>query len=608
MTSKPKKFVINYPPAIEKFMKEQDLPKWYRGLSTFQLEAASSLHVNLRDDMQQETTHRTLNCLMRLGLEPPVNSRRIKLVMKLSQGQDLAFLWFLMDLYYKNACNHCTHPVDVYNVNEQICFSAIAHLDLITTLREMDSHLPMQPYQNRGEKPKKEAKPIKPMKNITSPYLQKQVRPKREKPISYYKGKNIVPNFSEYSIYSDLYYQVPNEKNRWYTTYNFQQGKRFMNQIINQAFDEIFNCLASGYDLDYLIRTKYENAFCIVHRGDDYKKALKRAQEIVRIKENLTAHLDVAAGRVEQSKKRVTREVLKEADAINTQREGCKKKERPPIKITRQPLPPSYVKNAQSPTLPFYFKAPTDHTTYSFNFPMIFRDLISNPKSIKCCINKAMHVDCDVDEDQAVQMMCKEMWYKVVSDKKKTMSAEKKNQVKKAAPSTPSYNFERLSYYDPRDSNLMDEMLQESIRNMRKNNTFVLASLPDVHKLPILREWIRVRYGFSYTPAEIAQSVTQSKMVLWNMSKVTFKKPFTPAISDFSLKQIINFACQPLLREKASKVYGQYSHDVKFIIMDMARIFWEAMKPYQCSMGPPRDTFFAYAPGNMGNIFMFRPS
>lgn len=605
MTSNPNKFEIIYHHTIQEFMKEQDLPKWYRGLSKFQLEAASSLHVNLRDDMEQDTTHRTQQCLMRLGLEPAINNKKIKLVMKLSKGQDLAFLWFLMDIYYKNACDNCSHPVYVYNVNEQICFSAIAHLDLITTLREMDTHLPRQPYQYH-EQLIKEPKPIKPTKNTISPYQQKLVRPKQKKPIAYFQGKPIVPNFKEYSVYSKAYYIVPNETNRWYITYKFQHGKRFLNQIVNDAVDEIFRCLSTGCTLNYLLTTKYKNAFCLVHKGDGERKALQRAKEIVRIKENLTAYLDVSAGGVEQSKKRVTRELFQEADDINKKRGGCQRKVRPSNPTSKQSPPASYVKNFNSPTHPFYFKGPTDHSPYSFNFHMIFRELISNRKSMNYCINKAMNMDCDIDEDQAVKMVCKEMWYKAMNETKKTLAAEKKKQMQKAARTT--YHFKSLSYYDPRDSNLMDEMLQECIRNMRKNNKFVLASLPDVHKLPILREWIRARYGFSYTPAEIALSVKQSKMVFANMKKVTFKKPFSPAIIDFSLEPIITFACQPLLREKAAKVYGRYSHDVKFIIMDMARIFWEAMKPYQCPLGPPRDTFFAYAPGYMSGIFMFRPS
>uniref|UniRef100_T1GX88 DUF4770 domain-containing protein n=1 Tax=Megaselia scalaris TaxID=36166 RepID=T1GX88_MEGSC len=327
MSSKPEKFTINYPKLVKEFMRELDLPKWYRGLSSFQLEAASTLHLNLRDDMQQETTHRTRGCLLQLGLDPPVPHKNIKLVMKLSKGQDMAFLWFLMDLYYKNACDNCAHTVDVYNINEQICFSAIAHLDMITTLREMDYRLPKQPYKYKGFKkpePKKESQ----HRNI-NPYLQKLVKPNPPKVKKFDAGSKIVPNFSEYKSYSDIYYVVPNEKNRWFTEYKFQKGKRFLNKIINDVINEIFNCLQSGYTMEFLLKTKYKDTFCLTHRFCEEQKALRKAQKIVRIKETLTAYLDVAEGRKEQSKKRVARGLTKEVDTIQTN--DCKKPPRKPL-------------------------------------------------------------------------------------------------------------------------------------------------------------------------------------------------------------------------------------------------------------------------------------
>lgn len=600
------KFTINYPKAIENFMKEQDLPNWYRGLSKFQLEAASDLHLNLKDDMQQETTHRTRDCLLKLGLDPPVSSKQIHLIMKLSKGQDLAFLWFLMDIYYKGACKDCAHPVDVYNVNEQICLSAIAHLDLIPTLRELDMRLPKQPSQ-KNKQSKKDVKKIitKQNKNI-SPYRQKLVRPKEQKIKPYHKGKNIVPNFSEYISYSDIYYQVPNEKNRWYANYTFNPGRRFLNHIMNEVIDQIFDTLSNGCDLNELLNTKYKNVMCLRHRGASAKNDFAKAQEMFRKKEALMAQCDPSAGRKEQSRKRINRDLSKEVDAMRQMNPACEKK--PNLPIPNVKLNPSSVKDVDSPTFSFYFKAPTSNAPYAFNFPMIFKDLQSNRKLITQCINKAINMDCDIDLNVAIQMVCKEMWYKTVNDVRKAKALEEQKKAKNKKDPKAPHTFDDLDYYDPRDAALMGDMLKTTIDEIRSNPKFVLASLPDVHKFPILKEWIRVKYGFSYTPEEIAESVKKSHIVFTKMHKVTFKKPNTPRVQDFSLQQVITYACQPQLREKAGKVYNQYTHDVKYIIMDMARIFWEAMKPYQCTMGPPRETFFAYAPGNMANIFTFRPN
>lgn len=83
-------------------LKDRYGPDWYTELSYAQMEAADHLHTGLRDDREQATTHRCQRLLRTLGLHPPQSAARIQTVIEMSRANDMAFLWFLMELYYSD--------------------------------------------------------------------------------------------------------------------------------------------------------------------------------------------------------------------------------------------------------------------------------------------------------------------------------------------------------------------------------------------------------------------------------------------------------------------------------------------------------------------------
>lgn len=242
---------------VDKYMRSIDVPDWYRGLSSFQYRAARNLLYAIRDDLEQDTSHRVREILNTIGLRPPLSKKNVRFVMKLSRGNDLAFLWFLKDLYY-------TTQEPGYNTNEQLILSCIAYLDLIFTIRGLDNLLPTGQPPKKTPPKRKMSKividrlsrrklqysrllPRKLTKQTGSfnkqyklPYLERQRRPRPfGKSLTAYPPENVIQlKFLE--VFKDPNYVIPNESSRWFSNYEPNEGRKTANSLVNQSLDEIF--------------------------------------------------------------------------------------------------------------------------------------------------------------------------------------------------------------------------------------------------------------------------------------------------------------------------------------------------------------------------------
>ncbi|XP_036334570.1 uncharacterized protein LOC118745153 [Rhagoletis pomonella] len=236
---------------IETFVRNADVPKWYRGLSSFQLTAASQLQYAIRDDLEQGTTHRVKALLDRIGLRPTLGESQIRFVMFLSGANDLAFLWFVKEMYYNSDNTN-------YSVNEQLIFSSIARLDLVFTLRGLDRVLPPQQPTKREIRRMKIAEQKNAKKRLQNASSSSENRTVTSIRIKYklpYFDELVRPRLYEHSLIShppacrsesahkdirDLTYVTPNEGNRWFAEYNLQPGKRTGVQMLTEKINEMF--------------------------------------------------------------------------------------------------------------------------------------------------------------------------------------------------------------------------------------------------------------------------------------------------------------------------------------------------------------------------------
>uniref|UniRef100_A0A1B0G7X4 Uncharacterized protein n=1 Tax=Glossina morsitans morsitans TaxID=37546 RepID=A0A1B0G7X4_GLOMM len=219
---------------VASFLRKRDLPGWYRALSKFQTRSINELHKFLSDDYDQQTTHRTAHCMRQLGLHPPVSSENLRIILELSKANDLAFLWFLMERHYQKTKRCACHEEELddtkqtYSINEQLIMTAISHLDMVTTMRELEKVLPPpQPpgYVQRKKKQKKKQKAHlndNKARKCTSgckyilPYFSKLTCPVLKIPKLTAKPRDMKVYSPFFAKSKDPEYHVRNEETRWY--------------------------------------------------------------------------------------------------------------------------------------------------------------------------------------------------------------------------------------------------------------------------------------------------------------------------------------------------------------------------------------------------------
>lgn len=87
-------------------------PSWYQELSSTQMTAANNLSNAVHEDLEQGTLHRCKQSLRGIGIKPILNKIDLKVALQLSKGNDLAFLWFLYDIFYVSHTNNGKSKID----------------------------------------------------------------------------------------------------------------------------------------------------------------------------------------------------------------------------------------------------------------------------------------------------------------------------------------------------------------------------------------------------------------------------------------------------------------------------------------------------------------
>lgn len=76
-------------------------PPWYQELSVPQIIAANELLESIQVDEAEHGFKCCFSVIQRLGLNPMLRKSKIKLLIHLARRSDLAFLWFMYQIYYK---------------------------------------------------------------------------------------------------------------------------------------------------------------------------------------------------------------------------------------------------------------------------------------------------------------------------------------------------------------------------------------------------------------------------------------------------------------------------------------------------------------------------
>ncbi|XP_034127295.1 uncharacterized protein LOC117583200 [Drosophila guanche] len=265
---------------------------WYRDISNPQMDAALALKDALCDDMEQRTTRRTRQLVEVLGLRPLPSRKTLDLLMRMSRGNDLAFLWFLMEMCYKTEAHG-----RAYDINEQIIMSAIFWMDLYPTIQELDRVLPLP---NASEKDRANAKAeIEPRRKQSRKVREhrsesenwKPKKPAQMGPLSpYFQEPPVIKSwhptrnfFSQFPARPALLSNMPKDRgtgtrtrtspllSRWFGDYDRSDANRVTRSIL---YEEIRNIIASFNDAK--LPANDVESMCTHHqRISEMEKSLK---------------------------------------------------------------------------------------------------------------------------------------------------------------------------------------------------------------------------------------------------------------------------------------------------------------------------------------------
>ncbi|XP_050741447.1 uncharacterized protein LOC108036166 isoform X2 [Drosophila biarmipes] len=259
---------------------------------------------------------------------------------------------------------------------------------------------------------------------------------------------------------------------------------------------------------------------------------------------------------------------------------------------------------------PEYFTAPGGHRPYAFNYARIFEEgskqSLNTKEAIGNSLVKSIEADDDDDDAEREIRIPRTVRSSHINEAicRCVRKIFEKSLLTAPCVMTPKNSKERLVYdrkrIDPDDEKFMDQMLSDAFNILRRDTSLVLASLPDGHQLPQLREWIRRRFGKRYGPqTEVEADKLAHKMQ--NLSEM--ERQLAPLMANIDPRMVrqnpVPFALYDEIMAAANKFKKSFREQVLQIILKQTRLCWQAqhnLRAYNSS--GLRRTFFTYLPSS----------
>ncbi|XP_030377029.1 uncharacterized protein LOC115625932 [Scaptodrosophila lebanonensis] len=265
--------------------------------------------------------------------------------------------------------------------------------------------------------------------------------------------------------------------------------------------------------------------------------------------------------------------------------------------------------------LPF-FQPPSKHKPYAFDYDRVF-DIGAGPRNseenIKTNFVRALHKPIDQETELNSKSFANLAPYQrvdVIAAVSKCANKIIEKFVESAPPyipetpsivstnEPPKLSFEDRTSFDPNDDVLMDQMLKDAFGILRQDARYVLASLPDGHLLPVLREWVRKRYGKRYPSVEDDEIRKKLLALAENLSAPRPKALFQNRNFPHKYGELGR------IRNEAKEYTKIYETKVANEIMEGGRRCWQTMKLDRCHGHDMRNTFFSYMPNRRRDIVL----
>uniref|UniRef100_A0A182NPD3 DUF4771 domain-containing protein n=1 Tax=Anopheles dirus TaxID=7168 RepID=A0A182NPD3_9DIPT len=225
---------------------------------------------------------------------------------------------------------------------------------------------------------------------------------------------------------------------------------------------------------------------------------------------------------------------------------------------------------------------------------------------IKCAIQRALGVEqteSGADVDQAIERFAKMTWDEETKHWREQMARKSVRQESTSATTDPL----ELDYFDTKDVSVLQELLKRALRRLADHPLYLLASFPNVDQLPILKAWIRDRYGVPITAQERSIALLESKH-FWDYLIPRATGMRWPTRKDTGLRLEVNWDYKTKLESMAGSMMYKFYRKYKTVQIQEGRLWWTSMVPYHAGPDRFRRTFSAYFPNCEPELFpLVRP-
>ncbi|KFB49681.1 hypothetical protein ZHAS_00017982 [Anopheles sinensis] len=624
-----------------KILRKRSSPMWFQELTDEQCSICDQMLDAIGDDLDESTIYRSKNLLRKLGIFPVCQDRIIRTALILCNRNDISFLWLLLELWYirRPRKTEVTHETG-YSINERLLISSIAHLDMVTTLRGLDMVLPPPKKVENLKLQEKRNDTKRPSSARRSPYE----KPLMIKSTGYTVPLDIQPHRDEflgrYSHYRDPEFIVRNEESRWFARCGGSGKNKFSYQGYISATDDameseiksesfqsanaIVQALLDEHVRNMVDRVECCQILCPKHHqlGEGCSNILQQLQGNATVREALMASVRAQCAQwkeeelLTEGKQQVNNllgRLVDEAVALAIlepigscpecwQRFDMQQKLRSGQKCVCANSKESVTIPTPSEANPkqLYFKMCIDKAQpYEFDHAKIFDDDERRKENLACPIKRAIQRALrgkddtgNVDIDRLILNFMRNTWQKELKQQNERLKIEKaaKNQQQPVEK-----DLLDMEYVTTKDVAVLQKLLKRALRKLADHPMYILATFPEVDKLPILIAWIRDRYGVPVSRQERAAALQESK-IFWDTLVPRVTSVRWPSRKDTGLKTTVNWNYKIQLEQMASKWMQKFHRTFNNVQVQENRLWWTTMVPYHAGVDRFRRTFCAYFP------------
>lgn len=365
---------------------------------------------------------------------------------------------------------------------------------MVTTLRALDQELPQKRLQKRVQIFCKSFVTLP--KVYSSPYLEPYPKPKipRSNPLP--RPPLPKANFAPYTNYTNEHFVVANEDSRWYDiNYRFKQSSFNKMNILNELYPAHQKQDENRVQILFQEFTEALRCYChnchtnqSSHRKDNVMGPVYR----VELEQSQTKKQFLWLAKCYQTqlmiKRLVTQILFDKIPNLNYIRvcincPECKTDfEMLQMLLDTKDTLSHYSIDYDKHFLDYIFWPAVTKEEQSVQLLQAFNLLAKQQGPIDICVKDVWFMEL-------------QLWNDKIFDK-----------------AVDSFEIKSHTRFNPKDNILMENVLKLALSKLRHNPKFVLAALPNSHKVPLLMEWIRKRYGLKYSSKDRREALRKSTL------------------------------------------------------------------------------------------------